>query len=103
MKRLNPLNEIGTRVRSRRIRLGWSQAELARRAGFTTGYVSEIERGLRVPSLQALFDLAGALKVAPAALVPGHALTERLLRRRLEQIIDLAGQLREMLPGREGR
>lgn len=50
-------------VRRRRSRLGYSQEELANRAGLHRTYVADIERGARNPSLKALNGLATALSI----------------------------------------
>ncbi len=38
---------LGDMVRTAREKLGWSQSELARRAGLTSGHISQIESGKR--------------------------------------------------------
>jgi molybdate-binding protein/DNA-binding XRE family transcriptional regulator len=48
-------------VRARRVERGWSQEELARRAGISRAGVSAIEMGRLVPSATAALALAGAL------------------------------------------
>ena len=50
-----------------------SQEELALEAGMKRSYVSELERGLRNPTVRALGRLAIALEIDPALLlVPGE-------------------------------
>lgn len=46
-----------------------SQEELADLAGIHRTYVSQIERGLKMPTLAILFKIASALKVKPSNLV----------------------------------
>lgn len=46
-----------------------SQEELADLAGIHRTYVSQIERGLKMPTLAILFKIASALKVKPSDLV----------------------------------
>src|SRR5215207_2000541 len=53
--------EIGQAVRSRRLELGISQSELARRAGMTQSAVSRLEAGGAVPTIGVLERLAAAL------------------------------------------
>jgi molybdate-binding protein/DNA-binding XRE family transcriptional regulator len=48
-------------LRSHRLSLGWSQEELARRAGVSRAGISAIETGRLVPSTAAALALAGAL------------------------------------------
>jgi transcriptional regulator with XRE-family HTH domain len=67
----SPILEIafGKAVRSRREALGISQEELAFRADIHRTYVSQIERGLKSPSLSVIVKLAEALELSPAELV----------------------------------
>ena len=46
-----------------------TQEQLAGAAGLTTNYVSDIERGKKVPSLTTILRLADGLSVAPADLL----------------------------------
>jgi CheY-like chemotaxis protein len=54
---------LGTAVRARRNRLGFSQEELAFRSGLHRTYVADIERGARNPSIASIDKLAKALKL----------------------------------------
>jgi transcriptional regulator with XRE-family HTH domain len=56
-------------VKQRRIELGISQSALADRLGVDQGYISDIERGTRNPSLIRLAPLAEALDTTPSALI----------------------------------
>ncbi len=60
---------FGKRLRRIRVRKGWSQEELAHRAGVDRTYVSGIERGIRNPSLINICKLADTLGVKPATLM----------------------------------
>ena len=74
---------IVSRVRTCRVERGWSQDELARRAGLSRPAVSAIETGRVVPSVSAALSLAAALAcrvedlfgapVPPATADPGWA------------------------------
>ena len=46
-----------------------SQEELADRAGIHRTYVSQIERGLKMPTLAILFKISAALGVKPSDIV----------------------------------
>ncbi len=46
-----------------RFRKGWTQAELARRAGLTQGYISQIEHGKAIPNLLVAERLATVLEI----------------------------------------
>lgn len=78
---------IGARVRALRVQRGLGQAALARAAQIGKGSLSELEAGLRNPTIATLYALAGPLHVPLAALlddtvgaeVSGDGLTARLL------------------------
>jgi molybdate-binding protein/DNA-binding XRE family transcriptional regulator len=56
-----PRTMLKNEVKTYRTRLGWSQAELARRAGLSRAGVSAVETGRLVPSTAAALALAAAL------------------------------------------
>ncbi len=56
-----PKLQVQVRVRQHRLRLGWSQDELARRSGLSRAGVSAIETGRLVPSTAAALALGAAL------------------------------------------
>ncbi len=60
---------FGKNVRRLRERLGFSQEELADRAGLHRTYVGSVERGERNISLENIVAIARALDVSPADLV----------------------------------
>ena len=60
---------FGEVVRMRRRMLGLSQEALAQRSGLHRTYISEIERGLKSPSLRAALGIASALDVNLSTLV----------------------------------
>ena len=60
---------LGRNVRLQRQAKGLSQEQLALDAGMKRSYVSELERGLRNPSVRALGRLAEALQVNPGSLL----------------------------------
>lgn len=53
-----------------RERAGMTQEELAVETGLTQGYISQIERGKRIPSLKTLLKISAVLGVNPASLLP---------------------------------
>ena len=61
--------EFGARVRVRRTELGWTQEQLAERAGLHFTYVSSVERGERNVTLLTIVRLANALDINPARLI----------------------------------
>ena len=60
---------FGTVLRRSRERAERSQAAIAEHAGVHPNYVSLLERGLRVPSLDVFLRLAGALSVGAPTLI----------------------------------
>jgi len=66
------VDTFGNRVREMRLRLGWTQKDLALASGLTQSAIGNYESGQRVePSGQALVGLAEALKVSPGWLSHG--------------------------------
>lgn len=61
--RLFPVHQ---RIRRRRDNRGWTVTELAERAGISPGYVSLIERGLKIPNEETAARIAEALDDDPA-------------------------------------
>ena len=62
---------VGARLRAAREAAGLSQRELAF-PGCSAAYISRIERGERIPSLQVMRELAQRLGVTDAELAYGH-------------------------------
>jgi transcriptional regulator with XRE-family HTH domain len=48
---------------------GLSQEELGNESGYHRTYISQLERGQKGPSIQAVFQLARALRVTPSELI----------------------------------
>ena len=64
------MNGIGQRIREARSLRGWSQNELASRAGVKQPTLQRIEAGLRLdPSIRTIAALAGALEMTIDALL----------------------------------
>jgi len=66
---------IGRRVRQLREERGWSQLQLAHRAGTTPNVVSRVELGIVEPTLATLRNIAEAFEVEVADLFNGSAPT----------------------------
>jgi transcriptional regulator with XRE-family HTH domain len=69
MARRSTQQKLGNRVRELRKQRGWTQERLEEHSGLDRTYISDIERGVRNPSVKSLEKLAKALKVKPAELV----------------------------------
>lgn len=65
--------EFGSRVRARRVGLGWTQEQLAEAVGLHFTYVGSVERGERNVPLKNILRLASALGIDPGDLVSGLA------------------------------
>ena len=61
---------IGARVQAIRVDNGWSVVEFALRVGLAPAVVTDVEDGLRLPTIEILYRLANALQVAPGELLP---------------------------------
>ena len=70
---------FGQQVKALRREQGLSQEQLAERASLHWTYISEVERGLRAPSLDVVGRLAAGLDVTVAQLCAG--LDRRFLQR----------------------
>lgn len=53
--------QVGQQLREQRLAAGWRLRDVAERAGVSTQYLSELERGLKDPSSELLAAVAGAL------------------------------------------
>src|SRR5271168_1205243 len=71
MRKIDLKSLLGTAIRNKRNELGFSQEELADRAGLHRTYISDIERGARNLSLESIDKLAQALKVSIGSLFLG--------------------------------
>lgn len=60
--------ELGRRIRARRIELGFKQWELATEVGASQGQISAYEIGNRYPWLDILFRIAAALDTTVSEL-----------------------------------
>ncbi|HJT20310.1 MAG TPA: helix-turn-helix transcriptional regulator [Nitrospira sp.] len=67
-----PQKQFGAQVRKLRVKRGWSQEELAQRAGRHWTYIGGIERGERNVTLQVIADLARALGVQVKSFFPSE-------------------------------
>jgi len=60
---------FGGVLRRLRQERGLSQEGLGFESGYHRTYIGLLERGLKSPSLQTIFNLANALKITPSALI----------------------------------
>jgi transcriptional regulator with XRE-family HTH domain len=62
-------SKLGKVISSLRQSAGLSQEELAERASIHRTYVSQIERGLKSPTIAVLLKLSKALKTTPSKIM----------------------------------
>ncbi len=63
--------DLGMRIRQQRIKLDWTQAELAKRIGVTGSFIGHIERAEKAPSLETVARLSVVLGATMDWLVFG--------------------------------
>jgi transcriptional regulator with XRE-family HTH domain len=66
---------VGSRLRDRRHERGERLVDVAQRAGVSSQYLSEVERGLKDPSSEILSAVAGALDLSVREIAQGVATT----------------------------
>ena len=71
---------VGRNIRRHRHVAGLTQEELAHRASLDRTYLSDIERGIRNPTLLLLQDVATVLGIHPAILLLQEDVAERFTR-----------------------
>jgi transcriptional regulator with XRE-family HTH domain len=67
--RQHPVLMIGKELRAARLTAGMTQETLASKAKLDRSYVSQLERGLKSPTLDTLMRLCKALGVSAAELI----------------------------------
>jgi transcriptional regulator with XRE-family HTH domain len=60
---------FGKVLRQLRLDASMSQEEFAEVSGYHWTYISQLERGVKRPSLDAIFNLAETLRIAPSTLI----------------------------------
>lgn len=62
-KKLDPADRFGRLLREHREGQSWTQEDLASELGVDRAYVSQLERGIRTPTLRTLIKLADVFSV----------------------------------------
>jgi len=62
---------LGREIQRRRLEKGWSQEYLAEITGLHRTYISQLERGLKSPSIRVLSHITGALGVTMSEFLKG--------------------------------
>ena len=84
---------LGERLREERIRKGYTRQELAARAETGAVYLGEIERGLKMPSMNTFIKLIEALEVSA-----DYVLREELSSGREYICDEIAEKLKDLTP-----
>lgn len=108
------VGDIGAYIRTQREHAKVSLRQLARTAGVSNPYLSQIERGLRTPSAEILQQIARALRISAEALYvragildqrPAGAVTDAVLadphlsERQKQVLLDVYQSFRRENPG----
>ena len=94
-----PLAQIGARVRAERVARGLTLSALAQAADIGKGSLSELENGVRNPTLATLYALAAPLQVPLATLLtdtPGAEISGDGVRVRLLDTVRTGTSVREV-------
>lgn len=76
---------VGQRINDLRTAAGLRLSDLARATGYSTGYVSQIERGVTLPSLTAMATFALALDVEMTSFIESAAAPSLTVTRAAER------------------
>lgn len=82
---------MGSKIRTYRAKCGWSIKECAERAGISTRYLADIERGDKVPKLETFLDILNAVMasaddVLQNSLAVGYEAKSNDIIRKLESL-----------------
>lgn len=89
MPKEKPKVNIGNVIRSYRAERGLSQGDIERRTGLLRCYLSRVENGHTVPSLETLAKIAEALDISLADFFPGSETpSERDAQKMLGELSD---------------
>lgn len=82
---------MGDRIRETRKKQGLTQEQLAEKVDITLEYISQIERGLKMPSMQVFIKLVESLDVSSDYLLrdsvsTGNSYGDKQIRSKLEKL-----------------
>ena len=83
---------LGDRLRQRRKALKMTLQEVADEAGFSVGFISQIERGITVPSLTSLIAVCRTLKVEAGSFLNPPKVATPFTRRDHRPVYGLGGE-----------
>lgn len=83
------LTRVGQRIRLLRQQRGLSIEALAHESDLHPSYLSQVERGVKLPSLKSVHKMAGGLGITPACLLSVYDEEQRpLLGKDIEALIE---------------
>ncbi|KRB61151.1 hypothetical protein ASE04_22535 [Rhizobium sp. Root708] len=82
---------LGERLRDRRRELKLTLQQVADQAGFSVGFISQIERGITVPSLTSLVSVCRVLKVDVGSFFKSPRVDAPVTRRETRPVYALGG------------
>ncbi len=82
---------MGARIRKRRLQLGMTLMDLAAAAGLTKSFVSQVERGRNSPSISTLRSIANALEVPMLYFFLAEQSTRPVVTREDRRIVKFPG------------
>jgi transcriptional regulator with XRE-family HTH domain len=85
------LSPMGIRLRNRRKALKLTLQEVADASGFSVGFISQIERGITVPSLTSLISVCRVLKIDAGSFFSPPKNDQRITRKQTRQSFRLPG------------
>ncbi len=97
MPKEKPKVNIGEVIRSYRSDRGLSQGDIERRTGLLRCYLSRVENGHTVPSLETLAKIAEAMEINLADFFPG---TDTAQDRETRKVLGELVRGRDSVPGR---
>ena len=89
---------IGNLIRTLRKEKGWTQIELAQKAGINHSIISRIEYSQppKSCSLATLFKIADAFEIEPADLIPKNSIAAKEGVLNIEDDVDVLGEFEEI-------
>lgn len=89
---------IGTRIREFRKMRQLSQSTLSELADLSPGYISYIENGSKIPSLDTIVQIANALEITPDILLESElVIKEKTIAAEYAEILDSCTMLEKQI------
>lgn len=83
---------LGQRIREERLKAHVTQEQLAERVGLNNSYISQVERGIKNPSLEAVVAIANALQITV-----DHLLSDIVSLKKTDGLLDELVQVSQAL------